>query len=159
MRMPKPPPVLRFMLSYPIDAAHLGPRVAQLAAEGITDVRFEVIEDVKTFGKRTNHEVPSQDFLAEWVKDHPTFKAREACQYFEANGRTKGSTYPAIGILVEKKILRKLGDGNYQRTDVKHLAPPKKKEKSATTNRYEVTNSDFILRVGRRSHGKIVAPA
>jgi hypothetical protein len=157
--MPKEPPVERFRISCDVEAEKLGPTVAQLTKLGLSNVQFELIEDIKTFGKRTNHEVSSQDFLAEWIKDHPTFKAREACQYFEDNGRTKSATYPALGVLVEKKILRKLGEGNYQRTDVKHLEGPKKKPKDprASQNRYEVPHADFILKIGRQNHGRLSA--
>lgn len=158
--MPKEPPVERFKIWVDdVDLHNFGPTVAMLTKLGIGKVGFELIEDIKTFGKRTNHEVPSQDFLAEWIKDHPTFKAREACQYFEDSGRTKGAAYPALGVLVEKKILRKLGEGNYARVDVKHIEGPKKKPKDprASQNRYEVPHSDFILKIGRQNHGRLSA--
>lgn len=153
--MPKEPPVERFRITCEVEPANLGPTVAQLTKLGLSNIHFELVEDVRTFAKRTNHEVSSEALLLEWIKDHPTFKAIEACKHFEANGRTKGSTYPALGVLVEKKVLKKLDQGNYARADVKHLAAPKTKPKGRVIN--EVSHRDFILRTARRNHGRFSA--
>jgi hypothetical protein len=158
--MAKEPPVLRFMLSYPINAVDLGPRVAQLAREGITDVRFEVIEDIKTYGKKVQHEVSAIDYLAAWVADHPTFTTSEVGQHFEAGGRSKTGIYAALAGLIDRKVVKKIDAQHYSRADIKHLAPPKKekaKDPKSHQNRYEVTNTDFILRNARRGHGRIVS--
>jgi hypothetical protein len=157
--MPKEPPVERFKISCDVEAEKLGPTVAQLTKLGLTNVHFELIEDVRTFAKKVVHETSSEELLLAFIKDHPTFKAVEACRYFEENGRAKNNAYPALGTLVEKKILKKLDPGNYARADIKHLEGPKKKPKDprASQNRYEVPHSDFILKIGRQSHGRFSA--
>lgn len=157
------PVIERFRISSEIEAANLGPVIAQLTKMGLTNIHFELITDVVTFRQKTNHEIKSVEFLAGWVKDNPTFKAIEACKYFEANGRTRGSAYPALAELVEAGVLKKLDDpGHYARADVKHIAPPKKHAKTKTKviakkangQKYAVPNGDFILRVARRKHGR-----
>jgi hypothetical protein len=97
--------------------------------------------------------------LAEWIKEHPTFKAIEAVQYFEEQGRTKGSTYPALGVLVEKGILKKLGPGDYARADVKHLAAPKKKRVAkGPLKTFDKRGEDVVLSYARRNHGRFNTP-
>jgi hypothetical protein len=155
--MPKAPPVEYILLKVPCPLERLGNAIAALSKLDLHGFETEVVTVVPAFAKRANHEVSSEDVLLEWIKTHPTFKAIEAVRHFEQNGRTKGSTYPALGVLVEKGVLKKLDPGNYARTDVKHLAGPKKsekKEKPATANRYEVSHVDFILRYARRNHGR-----
>lgn len=160
--MPKELPVERFRIWVDdVDPPDVGPTVAALTKLGRGRVGFELIEDVRTFAKRTNHEVGSEAFLLEWIKDHPTFRAIEACKHFEANGRTKGSAYPALGVLVEKKILKKLDPGNYARADIKHIAPPTK-NKPAKKRRmakgppktFDKRGEDVILSFARRNHGR-----
>lgn len=155
--MPKQPPVEYFKLSYVIAKPDLGEEVAGLIRRGRTDIHYDLVTDVPAFAQRKNHEVKSEDFLAAWVVDHPTFKAIEVVKYFEANGRTKGAAYPTLGVLVEKGVLKKLGPGDYSRADVKHLAAPKKKAKTAKTAktaRRAVSNAEFLLRHARRKHGR-----
>src|SRR5437879_2452520 len=95
----QPAQIERFRISSEIESANLGPVVAQLTKLGLLNIHFELITDVATFRQKTNHAVKSVAFLAEWVKDHPTFKALEARDHFLANGRTRGSAYPAITAL------------------------------------------------------------
>lgn len=149
--MVKPPPIERFKLSCEVDAAQLGPTLAIFTKMGLTNLDFELITDVRTFNKVARPEIRSQDLLAEWVKDHPTFKATEVVKMFDADGRSKGAVYPAIAALVEKGILKKLSPGNYTRADVKQIAA----KSSASTNKYAISNGDFILRAARRAHGRI----
>lgn len=153
-------PIERFRIwADAVDPGLVGPAVAALTKLGLAKVGFELIEDVRTFAKKVVHEVSSEELLLAFINDHPTFKAIEACRYFEANGRNKTSTYPALGVLVEKKILKKLDLGNYTRADVKHLAGPKIKpvDPRSHQNRYEVKHTDFILRIARQSHGRFSA--
>lgn len=156
--MPKLPTVDRFRLSCECEVSDLGAIIAQLTKMGLTNLHFELMTDVPTFAKKTNHEIKSADLLTEWIKDHPTFKAIEACKHFEASGRTRGSAYPALGELVEAGILKKLDPGHYARTDVKQLAAPKGKAKPAKPAapdraRYAVSNPDLIIRLAKRRKG------
>jgi hypothetical protein len=153
--MPKPPPEQRFRISCEVGVADLGPAMVDLAQiKGLTVTGNELITDVRTYNKRP--EIASQDLLAEWIKDHPTFKAREACQYFEDNGRTKGSAYPAMGVLVDKGVLKKLGDGNYARTDVKHIeAPRKTRVAKGPPKIFSRRGEDVILTYAKRNHGRV----
>lgn len=160
--MPKEPPVLRFMLHHPIGGAELGPHLAYLAGQGITDVHYEIIEDIKLYKQKQVHEIASVDFLEPWTVDNPTFRTRDVAKYFEENGRGGGGANYAIRQLVEKGVLRKLAqDGHYARADVKALAAPKKiaapKKKSKTVERifHEVNHRDFILRYARSHGGRI----
>lgn len=157
--MPKLPTVDRFRLSCECEVSDLGPIIAQLTKMGLTNLHFDLMTDVPTFRQKTNHEVKSAEFLAEWVKDHPTFKAIDACKHFEANGRTKGSAYPALSELVEAGVLKKLDPGHYARADVKALAAPKKVKKAAAKpvnshqTRYAVSNPALIMRLAKRRGG------
>src|SRR6267154_2860914 len=54
--------------------------------------------------------------------------------------------------MVDKKLLTKLGDGNYQRADVKAIAPPT----SGMVKHYDVSNRDLIWRhIKNRTRFKI----
>lgn len=149
--MPKETPIERFRISIDdVDPALVGPMVAAATKLGCEKVRFELIEDVRSFAKKVNHEVKAEDFIKEWLPEHPTFQAIEAVRHFEANGRSKGSAYPALAILVEKKILKKLGPGNYARVDVKHIAGPKADKRKV----FAKPGTDAILSYAKRNHGR-----
>lgn len=150
--MAKPPPTIqRFRIFCEVAVPDLGPVSVALAhISGLTVTGQELITDVITFRKKSNHDVKAEDFLIDWMADHPTFKAKEAIEHFRANGRTDGSGYTALRVLVERKLLRKLGEGQYSRIDVKHLPAPKK----AKAARQEVSHRDFILRAASRNHGR-----
>jgi hypothetical protein len=160
--MPKLPTVERFRLSCECEVSGLGPIIAQLTKMGLTNLHFDLIEDVATFKQKTNHEIKSAEFLSEWIKEHPTFKAIEACKHFEANGRTRGSAYPALAELTEAGVLKKLEPGHYARSDVKQIAPPKGKATPAKPaapdrTRYAVSNPDLIIRLAKRRKGPITS--
>jgi hypothetical protein len=110
---------------------------------------------VRSFAQNKRPEVSSRDFLAEWIKEHPTFRAIEAVKAFEADGRSKGACYPMLGHFIEQRLLKKTGPGEYARTDIK--AALKKKQKKKTNKHYDVPNSDFLLRAARRNHGRFTS--
>jgi hypothetical protein len=123
---------------------------------GISEITFDLVTEQHTYKQKQRHETSSATALASWVKEHPTFKAIEAVKYLESQGRTRGSTYPALGELVAAGVLKKLGDGNYARADVKQLAAPKKTAKPAKKkqDRREISHGDFVLRTASRNHGR-----
>lgn len=138
----------------PISKARLGDVMAELSRLEIPVSGCEHITSVKTF-KKTTHDTKAADFLREWVNDHPTFKAKEAVIHFDLHGRTAGAAYSGLRDLVEEGILKKLGEGNYARKDVKHLPAPKKvksaaKPKPAAPVVHEVSHPDYILKQVRR---------
>jgi hypothetical protein len=154
--MPKPPPEQRFRISCEVSVADLGPAMVDLARiKGLSVTGNELITDVPTYVKKT-YETSTEDFLKAWIADHPTFRANEAAKHFEANGRTGGLVYPALNSLVGKKLLRKLGPGQYSRADIKHLAPPKRtridKGPRAT---FDKRGEDVILSYAKRNHGRV----
>ena len=57
---------------------------------GPTNIGFELITDVRTFAGNKLHDVKAEDFLSEWVAEHPTFRARKAVAHFRAHHRTDG---------------------------------------------------------------------
>lgn len=154
--MAKPPPTHdRFRIFCEIEVQDLGPILKQLAdIKGLKVSTPELITDVITFRKRP--EISSQDFLTAWIADHATFTTAEAVKAFLADGRAKTGAYPALNVLVDKKVLRRLGPGEYTRTDVKHLAPPKKAKaaKKHEKKLHEVTAHVFTLRLASRNHGR-----
>lgn len=154
--MAKLPPIERFRVTTFVPKELLGEVMAALTRLGLNEVSFDLVADVPSFARNAKPEVPNTEFLAAWVAEHPTFKAVEAVRAFEADGRSKTQTYPAIATLVEKGILTKLGPGEYSRADVKHLPAPKTSTKtpSQSINKYAISNGDFILRCARRSHGR-----
>jgi hypothetical protein len=154
--MPKPEPIDYFNVNVlRVSKEKLGDLLAMLAKEGF-DARPELVTDIPAFAQRTNHDIKSEDFLAAWVKDHPTFRAKQAVKAFREDGRTNGAAYTALRVMSENGTLKKLGDGNYARADVKHLSAPKKAAKVVpkTKKQYDITNGEFILRYGRRHHGR-----
>lgn len=163
--MAKPPVTVdRFKLSCECEVTDLGAIIAQLTKMGLTNLHFELMTDVATFRQKTNHAIKAADFLTGWIKDHPTFKAAEVIQAFKADGRTAGSGYSGLRDLVDANILKKLGEGNYARADVKAIAPPAKKAKKAKKAkpqkpvnshqmRYVVPNPALIMRIAKRKKG------
>ena len=153
--MPKPLPVQRFRISCEVDVANLGPVLVQLAQiADLTVTGSEVVTDVRTYKqqRKTGHTVKAEDFLTEWLADHPTFRALDIIQHFRADGRTDGAGYTALRTLLEKKLLKKLGPGQYSRADVKHLPAPKKKTKPK--KQHDVPAHAFTLRAASRNHGR-----
>lgn len=167
--MAKPPPVERFRVHCEVEEAQLGSIVAIFTKMGLTGVGYELITDIRTY--RKNH-MPApghsaRDILAPWIQTHPTFKAIEAAQFLEANGSTQNAVYPALKKFCEQKILKALGGGNYQRTDVKAIAAPKTKTvkkaakkkpaKHPAQTRYEISHIDTIMQYANKHQGKFTA--
>jgi hypothetical protein len=130
--MSKPPPEEYFrLICNKIKAIDLGPLMAALSKLGVNDVSFDLVTDIKTFNKRATPEVNGADFLIEWIKEHPTFKASEAGRAFEDDGRSKTSVYASLKVLVDRGVLKSLGEGKYSRADVKAIGAPKGKQAKA----------------------------
>lgn len=157
--MAKLTPVEHFRLSCECAVSDLGQTVAELTKLGLTNVQYELITTIPTFAKKAHHEVKAEDFLMTWTQEHPTFKAIDAVNHFRASERTAGACYSALRELCKSKSLRKLGPGNYARADVKAIAAPKNTKTEAApkgrNDRREISHGDFILRLARRSHGRI----
>jgi hypothetical protein len=157
--MPKLPTTDRFRIICEAEAQEMGLIVAQLTRMGLTNVHFELITDVIGYRQNAKHEVKAEDFLAEWIKDHATFRAAEAVQHFRDNGRTDGAGYTALRMLCEKKILNKISGGNYSRADVKAIEAGKhtkteKTEKKTEPKTFSKSAEHVILSFARRNHGR-----
>jgi hypothetical protein len=161
--MPKTPPVNEFDITVRhVLPDRLGALLEILAVAGYADIATNMVTTQLTFGQRTVHEVKSEDFLLEWMKDHPTFEARELIKHFRDNRRTDGAGYTAVRVLVEKGLLKKLGPGRYSRADIKAISPPKHLKASSPKHHkaklqrdfFEVTHREFILRIARQNHGR-----
>jgi hypothetical protein len=151
--MPKQPVQQRFRISCEVDVADLGPAMVALAhIAGLTVTGSELVTDVATFKSRPKqtHDVKAEDYLIDWIADHPEFKAKEAVEHFREAGRTDGACYTALRVLCERKLLRKLGEGRYSRLDAKHQ--PKKK--NPTPVRRDVSHPAFLLRLASRNHSR-----
>lgn len=163
--MVKPPPTIDrigFYFETSIDDA--GKFIALLTKEGVERLKHELITDVITFRNkpRTSHDTTGEVFLTAWIANNPTFRAREAIAAFKEDGRTAGAGYTALRTLTENKVLKKLGEGQYSRADVKHIAGPKKKAKEAkpvaTQEKYTIPNHDLVVRLAkRRKEGKFTS--
>ncbi len=155
--MPKPPPVEYFECICRMPVLTAGPIMAQLSKmEGLDVSAPHLVTEIKTFRQNavnTHPQVSSRDYLLEWIKDHPTFRAKEAVAHFNADGRSKNSAYPVLSAAVEEGILKKLGPGEYSRADVKHLPAPKKAKKQVQVRR-DVDHPTFLLRNASRNHGR-----
>lgn len=154
--MPKLEAIERFRISIETDVSNLGPIMAQLAKmEGATVTGNELITDVRRFVQRDVNGIKAQDFLAAWIKDHPTFTTSDAASAFEADGRNKTSIYGALKALTEKGVLKKLTEGNYARADVKHIAAPKKKRVAkGPPKTFDKRGEDVVLSYAKRNHGR-----
>jgi hypothetical protein len=135
------------------DLTQVGAFITQLTLMGAQRLTYEVITDVITYKNKNKHDVNAADFIGAWTKEHPTFTQKEVLQYFKDSGRNASAAYYGLKQLLDRRIVKKLDDnGNYTRSDVRHIEPPKKVSKSV--GRYEVANSEFILRFARRNHGR-----
>jgi hypothetical protein len=160
--MPKQQTSERFMISCEAEHTQLGGIVAQLTKMGLTNIKFELVSDVRSFARNTPPKdgITNIDFLRAWTDTHPTFKAIEAQRYFREAGRPP--VYPSIRYLIDEGVLKKLGPGDYSRTDVKHIAPPKTKTKVATKAKkhqpsFDLSAEETLLRIGRRNHGRFTS--
>jgi hypothetical protein len=159
----QPETIDRFRVWAEVPKDQLGDVVIAFTKMGLQQIGHEMITDMLNFKKRQRHEVTGADFLREWIKDHPTFTRKEAAAAFVAAGRADGAAFSALQALRVSRDIKNLGGGNYQRKDVKAIAPPKK-EKSAKAKiglnkktgkplqrtphkrrNYDVNNIDFLL--------------
>lgn len=134
----------------------LGELHAVLAQLAYTDVTSEYVTDVITFNKnkKVPHNIKSEEYLAEWTGDHPTFKAIDAVNHFRADGRTDGACYTALRHMTANKFLKRIGEGQYSRGDIKALPAPKASKAGISLDRREVNHYDFIMKLARKNHGK-----
>jgi hypothetical protein len=151
----KPPPVEeRFRVTTFVPKELLGETIAALTRLGLTEVNFDLVADIKSFAKKAQHVVKAEAFLAEWMKEHASFRALEAVRHFRENGRTAGAAYTALRMMSSDGRVRKLGEGMYQRPDIKAISGPKKKAKPHNRKPHKVSSPDFVLRAARRNHGR-----
>lgn len=152
--MAKPPVTReRFRIHAEASKEQMGHVLAELTRLGLDNVGYELITDIKAWGtaERKTHATTAEQAITEYIKDNPTFAIGGLVEHFKAEGRTTGALYQAAKVMVKKKLLTRLGDGNYQRADVKAIAPPKSTEKKLKrpgnkVHRYEVMNKDVILK-------------
>lgn len=164
----------RFRITADVESTALGPLLAQLARIGLQNIGYELITDIVRFGTngpRVVHETTGDEYAREWLVEHPTFRANELIQHFETNNRTAGSAYTAIRNLVNSRELVKVSPGNYARSDIRAIAPPKAAEKvkpeaveETKPNRgqvpkYDVPNLDLIMKFIRPRKRVTVAEA
>jgi hypothetical protein len=147
--MAKPETIERFKITCETDVQNLGPVMLALAKiEGLSVTGNELVTEVRTFKQKQSHAVRAEDFLVDWIADHPTFQAREAIKHFRDAGRTDGAGYTALRVLVQRKLLRKLGEGRYTTTAARH------QPKQAKPVHRDVDHHTFILRAASRNHGR-----
>lgn len=135
----------------------LGDVLGDLAKRGLTEVLPELVTDVLAYKNRQQHDTKATDFLADWLKDNPTFSSKDVTAYFKANGRTSAAAYYAIKQLNEQHIIKKLDDnGNFTRADVKQIEAPAKPQKAKRVV-HDVDHRDFILGYARAHGGRCSA--
>lgn len=165
MAKKEPETIDHFKVSCKVAKEKLGDVLAMFTRMGLEHVEYEMITDVLNFKQRQTYDVDGVTALREWIKDHPTFKRSEAVAHFAPLGRSQHSVSNAVHRLAKLKELISLGNGNYQRADIKAIAGPKAKVKNSeprfgkktgkplrdTSKRYDIPNRDFILRLlGKR---------
>lgn len=154
--MAKIPPKEKFRIVCETETSSLGEVMSGLAKMPLVVLGTELVTEIATYGQRNNHPVNGEEYLREWLKEHPTFGAKEAVRHFREAGRTDGSAYTSLRVLIEKGELKKIGPGNYSRPDVKAIAGPKtKKPTKITREHHDVDHREFILRCIKQAHGKI----
>jgi len=114
----------RFKITAEISSEKMGDLLATLTIMGLENINYELITDIINFKGKIVHEISSADLAKTFVEQNPTFRAVDITKYFMENGRTKGAGYPALQKLVEAKIVRRIAPGQYQRADVRAIAPP-----------------------------------
>jgi hypothetical protein len=141
----------RFKITCEVDVGNLGPVMVRLAQiEGLAVTGSELVTEVLRYNRRP--QVRSQDLLVTWIQDHPTFSAGDAVRYFIAEGRTATACYPALAVLVERGLLKKLAPGKYSRTDIKAIEGPATKKKKQRDGR---DGKSIIMTQARRNHGRV----
>jgi hypothetical protein len=159
-----PETVDRFRVSCEVPKDQLGHIVAEMTKMGLEHVNYELITDVLNYKKPKKFDTNGTDHLRAWIKDHPTFNRQEVIAHFIETGRSEDSGSNAVYILAREKAIKKLGDGNYQRADIKAIAGPKKAKtakvvkviapkkrgsqpgrKPNVTRIYAISNNDLLL--------------
>lgn len=159
----------RFIISAEVEPGRVGDLLAQLTKMGFDKIGHELIIDVADYKRNgaVKKDKPARQFVAEWIEEHPSFAIKDLCSAFEAAGYSPNNAYKIVKDLVEAGSLRKLDQSNYQRADIKALAPPPtiavpvkagkpkghKRPHSAAnvSKRYDVSNRDLMLQdVGKR---------
>lgn len=118
----------RFRIFAETTSQKVGDLLATLTIMGLQNVGYELITDVVSFKGRKSFDTSSAELAKVFVEQNASFKAIDLVNYFAEHGRTKGSGYPALQKLIADGLIRKVGPGQYQRSDVKALAPPKSEE-------------------------------
>lgn len=164
----------RFKIHCEAESEKLGHILAQLTVLGVENIGYELVTDIRTFGTRPKRDpaLPkAEDFASEWIKKNPTFMVAELGRYFRESGRPQGNANYIVRIMTEKGRLRKLAEGHYQSTEIKHIEGPKTKKpaKAAAaakgapeikrrtrppnpTPRFETTNRQLIEKSIRSKH-------
>lgn len=142
----QPETIDRYRIFAETSIEQMGFVLAALTKMGLEKVGYELITDVVNFKEKKVHDVKSEDFAKVFLEENPTFRAIDLVNYFRAAGRTPGAAYTVIRNLVDTKVLRKIGPANYQRADVKALAPPSMRGKHGKTATYDMPNKDLITK-------------
>ena len=160
----QPETVDRFEIVASVSKDQLGHVMAALITAGIPPemLQSRMVTDVLNYKGGKKFDTSALDFGRAWVADHPTFKRTEIVKHFVDSGRTKESASGVVHRLRELGEIRALGDGNYQRKDVKAITGPKKKVKVKLLNKrgqpitrsrrgnsvhhYDVPNREFLLK-------------
>lgn len=183
MALAKAPEIIRrrFRISAETETERVGELLATLTLMGFERISYDLIDDVATYrrnGKRTEPESPGdqpkektkagKDVIIEFIEAHPSFKMDELVQFFVAQNLSPNHSYKLVKDLVKAGVLRKVGRAQYQRTDIKALAPPPRSKRARIVvanpsqrknthsaknfvRRYDTSNRDLILRcVGKR---------
>lgn len=149
----------RYRLHAETSMEEFGSVLAELTKMGLQNIGYELITDVRSFTTnppRTAHDVKAEDFILSYIDQNPTFVIKDLIKKFRDDGRTDGAGYTGVRILVEKGVLKKLGPGNYQHTNVKSLPapkpsaktkPPTPKTKRGQGRRYEIGNREFLFSI------------
>ncbi len=119
----------RFKIHFDIDADKAGPILATLTLMGVENVGYEVVTDIKAWGKgpQKRYDSTAVETTAAWMEKNPTFHVRELGQHFKDQGRSQTTAHYAVRVMSEKGLIRDLGDGNYQSMAIKHIEGPKPK--------------------------------
>jgi hypothetical protein len=132
----------RFRVHCEVDTAEeMGVLIAQLTRMGVKSIGHELVTDVYAYKAKRVHETPTNEAIAEWLKEHPTFKARELVGHLETEGRNRNSIYGAIKAMVANGELKKLGAGNYSDASVKQIEAPKTR---APRGQFKITGREEV---------------
>jgi hypothetical protein len=124
----------RFRIHCEAEEEKLGRILAQLTILGVENIGYELITDIKVFGTRPQrdpNQPKAEDFASEWIKKNPTFTVADLGRHFKESGRSQANAHYIARIMTEKGRLRRLAEGHYQSTEIKHIEGPKAKPAKA----------------------------